>query len=181
MLLNQSAVSMAKRIRNRQVSSVELMEAHLAQIRRINPQINAVVEVLAGEAMAAAQQADAKLSAGKPCGPLHGVPFSIKDSIDVQGTKCTAGTLGRKNAAPAEHDATLVARLRAAGAIPIAKTNLPDLLFAYESDNYIYGRTNNPYDLARTSGGSSGGEAALIAACGSPLGLGSDAAGSVRL
>lgn len=181
MLLHQSAVSMAKRIRNREISSVELIEAHLAQIGKINPQINAVVELLADPAMRAAEQADAKLAAGEPCGPLHGVPFSIKDSIDVEGTKCTAGTLGRKNAAAAERDATLVARLRAAGGIPIAKTNLPDLLFAYESDNYIYGRTNNPYDLERTSGGSSGGEAALIAACGSPLGLGSDAAGSVRL
>ena len=94
---------------------------------------------------------------------------------------CTAGTLGLKSAPASTRDATLVARLRAAGAIPIARTNLPDLLFAFESDNLIYGRTNNPYDLSRTSGGSSGGEAALIAACGSPFGLGSDAAGSVRL
>src|SRR5437868_8033023 len=107
--------------------------------------------------------------------------FLSKDSIDVQGTKCTAGTLGRKNAGPAKQDATLVHRLRAAGAIPIAKTNLPDLLFAYETDNFIYGRTNNPYNLECTAGGSSGGESALIAACGSPLGLGSDAAGSVRV
>jgi amidase len=99
----------------------------------------------------------------------------------VEGTVCTAGTLGRKSAAPSIEDATVVARLRAAGAIPIARTNLPDLLFAFESDNLIRGRTNNPYDFSRTSGGSSGGEAALIAACGSPFGLGSDAAGSVRL
>src|SRR5581483_1191735 len=90
-------------------------------------------------------------------------------------------TWGRRNAPVAARDATVVTRLRAAGAIPIARTNLPDLLFAFESDNLIFGRTNNPYDLGRTSGGSSGGEAALIAACGSPLGLGSDAAGSVRV
>ena len=105
----------------------------------------------------------------------------MKDSIELAGTVCTAGTLGRAAAAPSAEDATLVARLRAAGAIPIARTNLPDLLFAFESDNLIFGPTNNPYDLSRTSGGSSGGEAALIAACGSPLGLGSDAAGSVRV
>src|SRR5262249_42386647 len=95
--------------------------------------------------------------------------------------RCTAGTAGRANASPAARDATLVARLREAGAIPIARTNLPDLLFAFESDNLLHGRTNNPYDISCTSGGSSGGEAALIAACGSPFGLGSDAAGSVRV
>lgn len=172
---------MARMIRERKISSVELIGVHLEQIRKVNPAINAVVELLEEPALRQAKAADAKLARGEPCGPLHGVPISIKDSIDVQGTKCTAGTLGRKHAAPAERDATLVQRLRAAGAIPIAKTNLPDLLFAFETDNLIYGRTNNPYDLARTSGGSSGGESALIAACGSPLGLGSDCAGSVRV
>lgn len=172
---------MARRIREREISSIELIGAHLEQIRRFNPAINAVVNLLEEPAMREAEAADVKLARGEPCGPLHGVPVSIKDSIDVRGTKCTAGTWGRKNAARAERDATVVQRLRAAGAIPIAKTNLPDLLFAFESDNLIYGRTNNPYDLTRTPGGSSGGESALIAACGSPLGLGSDAAGSVRV
>src|SRR4029077_189571 len=105
----------------------------------------------------------------------------IKDSIEVAGRVCTAGTMGRAAASPPTEDATLVARLKGAGAIPIARTNLPDMLFAFESDNLLFGATNNPYDVTRTSGGSSGGEAALIAACGSPLGLGSDAAGSVRL
>ncbi len=172
---------MARMVRERQVSSVELLQAHFDQIRRVNPAINAVVDLIEEAALQEAEAADAKLARGEPCGPLHGVPFSIKDSIEVQGRKCTAGTWGRRNAAPAERDATVVRRLRAAGAIPIAKTNLPDLLFAFESDNLIYGRTNNPYEPARTSGGSSGGESALIAACGSPLGLGSDAAGSVRV
>ncbi len=172
---------MAKMIRTREISSVELVTAHLEQIQRVNPAINAVVDLLADSALRAAQTADAQLAAGEPCGPLHGVPVSIKDSIDVAGTKCTAGTIGRRDAPPAEKDATLVHRLRTAGAIPIAKTNLPDLLFAFETDNLIYGRSNNPYDLERTPGGSSGGESALIAACGSPLGLGSDAAGSVRV
>lgn len=172
---------MARLIHGRKVSSTELVSAQLEHIRKINPQINAVVDLLEESALEQATRADGVLARGQPCGPLHGVPISIKDSIDVRGTKCTAGTLGRKSAAPAENDATLVAQLRQSGAIPIAKTNLPDLLFAFETDNLIYGRTNNPYDVTRTAGGSSGGESALIAACGSPLGLGSDAAGSVRV
>lgn len=172
---------MADKIRSRQITSVELIEAHLARIAEINPSLGAVVATLADSARREAEEADHQLASGAPCGPLHGVPVSIKDSIDVAGFITTAGTLGRKNAEPAREDATLVRRLRAAGAIPIAKTNLPDLLFSFESDNLIFGRTSNPYDLARTSGGSSGGEAALIAAGGSPLGLGSDSAGSVRL
>jgi amidase len=147
----------------------------------VNPRLNAVVEVMEESARAAAVEADERLARGEAAGPFHGVPFSIKDSLDVAGTRTTAGTLGLANAAISGCDATLVARLRAAGAIPLAKTNLPDLLFAFESDNLIFGRTNNPYDHTRTCGGSSGGEAALIAACGSPFGLGSDAAGSVRL
>jgi amidase len=172
---------MARLIRTGEISSVELVKVHIEQIQKINPAINAVTELLSESALKAAQIADEQIASGELGGPLHGVPVSIKDSIDVAGTKCTAGTLGRKNCEPAKQDATLVKRLRTAGAIPFCKTNLPDLLFAYESDNLIYGRTKNPYDLERTPGGSSGGESALIAACGSPLGLGSDAAGSVRL
>ena len=180
-VLNRSATAMAKSIRSGEISSAELVTAHLERIAQVNPAINAVVEALADSAMKQAEEADRQLAAGEETGPLHGVPFSVKDSIDVAGTRCTAGTLGRRNAEAAERDATLVARLRVAGAIPIAKTNLPDLLFSFESDNLIYGRTNNPYDLTRTPGGSSGGESALIATCGSPLGLGSDCAGSVRV
>jgi amidase len=172
---------MAQMIRGKEISSVELVTAHVQQIGQINPALNAVVEQLTDAALIGARQADEKIAAGESCGPLHGVPISIKDSIDVQGMKTTAGTLGRRNAAPAQGDATLVRRLRAAGAIPLAKTNLPDLLFSFESDNLIYGRSNNPYDVTRTPGGSSGGESALIAACGSPLGLGTDCAGSVRI
>jgi amidase len=176
-LLALSAVGQARLIRERQIGSLELIDAYLARIEEINPTLNAVTEVLAECARAAARKADKS----SPIGLLHGVPFSIKDSIEVAGTVATAGTIGRRAAELSTADATLVARLRAAGAIPIAKTNLPDLLFAFESENLIFGRTNNPYDHARTSGGSSGGEAALIAACGSPMGLGSDCAGSVRL
>jgi amidase len=159
---------MARMIRAGEIPAAQLVAAHREQIRGINPRLNAVVELLEGSPVAGS-------------GPLAGVPFSVKDSIDVRGVRTTAGTLARRSAAPAEADATLVRRLRAAGGIPIAKTNLPDLLFSFESDNLIFGRTNNPYDLARTPGGSSGGEAALIAACGSPLGLGSDCLGSVRV
>ena len=157
------------------------MTAQLDQIKRVNPKINAAVEILSETALEEAREADDALGRGDDAGPLHGVPVSIKDSIDVRGVRTTAGTWGRRDAPAAECDATLVQRLRYAGAIPIAKTNLPDLLFAYESDNLIFGRTNNPYAPDRTAGGSSGGESALIAACGSPLGLGSDAAGSVRI
>src|SRR5689334_21436818 len=172
---------MANMIRQREISSVELITAHLERVQQVNPSINAVTDPLADSALLQAQAADRMLEAGDACGSLHGVPFSIKDSIDLEGRTTTAGTIGRKHAPPALQDATLVQRLRAAGAIPIAKTNLPDLLFAFETDNFIFGRSNNPYDVMRTPGGSSGGESALIAACGSPLGLGSDAAGSVRL
>lgn len=176
-VLALSGTQQARLIRQGAISSVELIGAELARIDEINPALNAAVEILRQSALAAARRTDEN----KRCGPLAGVPFSIKDSIEVEGTVCSAGTLGYRDRPPSARDATLVARLRAAGAIPVARTNLPDLLFAFESDNLIFGRTNNPYDVTRTSGGSSGGEAALIAACGSPFGLGSDAAGSVRL
>jgi len=171
---------MAQLIRERSISSTELVRAHLDKIAQVNPRINATVEVFTERAMKDAAAADQRIAAGE-ARSLEGLPFSVKDSIEIEGAVCTAGTIGREHAPPATRDATLVARLRSAGAIPIARTNLPDLLFAFESDNLLFGRTNNPYDLTRTSGGSSGGEAALIASCGSPLGLGSDAAGSVRV
>src|ERR1039458_1350735 len=180
-ILRYSATRQASLVRQRQVSSRELVAAHLERISNVDPKLHATVEILAERALAEANSADVALTRGEAVGALHGVPFSIKDSIELAGTVCTAGTLGRSGAAASTEDATLVSRLRAAGAIPIARTNLPDLLFAFETDNLLFGRTNNPYDLARTSGGSSGGEAALIASCGSPMGLGSDAAGSVRL
>jgi amidase len=160
--VKESAKQQFQMLRERKISPEELVEIHRKQIDRVNPVINAIVAQASWPAQA-------------------GVPFSVKDSIEVAGTRCTAGTLGRKDAPIDTEDAALVKMLRAAGAVPIAKTNLPDLLFSFESDNFVFGRTNNPYDLARTSGGSSGGEAALIAACGSPWGLGSDAAGSVRI
>lgn len=180
-ILALSGLAQARLIREGRISSQELVEAHLERIAHVNPRLNAAVEVLAETARAGARAADERRARGGILGPLDGAPFSIKDSIEVAGTSCSAGTLGLRHAPPSSTDATLVARLRAAGAIPIARTNLPDLLFAFESDNLIHGRTNNPYDESRTSGGSSGGEAALMASCASPFGLGSDAAGSVRL
>ncbi|HJT87239.1 MAG TPA: amidase, partial [Bryobacteraceae bacterium] len=180
-ILQLSAGRQAALIRERRISSVELVTAHLQQIDTVNPAIHAAVDVLAERALAMAAATDEATARGQEAGPLTGVPFSVKDSIEVEGTRCTAGTFGRRNAAKSTFDAEVVRRLRQAGGIPIAKTNLPDLLFAFETDNLLYGATRNPYGLERTCGGSSGGEAALIAACGSPCGLGSDAAGSVRL
>jgi amidase len=180
-ILAFSGTRQAALIRDGELTSRALVEAHLARIDEVNPVLNAAVEVLRDSALLEAEIVDRRRAAGEPMRPLEGVPFSIKDSIEVEGTVCSAGTMGFRNAKPSKQDATLVARLRSAGAIPLARTNLPDLLFSFESDNLIYGRTNNPYDHMRTSGGSSGGEAALIAACGSPFGLGSDAAGSVRV
>ncbi len=179
-ILRRSGTQQARLIREGALSSVELVSAHLKRIDEVNPKLNAVVEILREPALDAAKEVDRRHAAGETMRPLEGVPFSVKDSIEVEGTVCSAGTVGFQNRAKSKKDATLVARLRDAGAIPTARTNLPDLLFAFESDNLIFGRTNNPYDLTRTCGGSSGGEAALIAACGSPFGLGSDAAGSVR-
>ncbi len=180
-MLTISASEMARLVHARKLSSCELVEMHLRRIRESAGSLNAAVEVFADEALTAAFEADALIADGKTLGPLHGIPFSVKDSIDVKGHRTTAGTVGFRSRRVADEDATVVSRLRQAGGIPIAKTNLPDLLFAYESDNLLFGRTNNPYDLERTPGGSSGGESALISACGSPFGLGSDAAGSVRV
>jgi amidase len=180
-ILSASGTRQARLIRDGEISAVELVALHLARIDEINPSLNAVVEVLRESALQEARAVDRRRESGEPLRIFEGVPFSVKDSIEVEGTVCSAGTLGFRNAPPARQDATLVGRLRAAGAIPLARTNLPDLLFAFETDNLICGRTNNPHDPSRTCGGSSGGEAALIAASGSPFGLGSDAAGSVRL
>jgi amidase len=179
-LIFASAASLAQAIRNKHVSSREAVETFLQRIDTINPILNSVVQVRADAALADALLADETLARGDPIGPLHGVPFTIKDTYDVAGMICTCGTKGRA-ASVAQQDAVAVARLRAAGGIALGLTNLPEFLLAYETDNLVYGRTNNPYDLARTPGGSSGGEAATIAAGGSPLGLGTDSGGSIRV
>lgn len=179
-LIYASAVALAKAIRNRDVSSEEVVNTYLKRIEEVNPSLNAVVQLTADMALTQARAADKRLLRGEIVGPLHGVPMTIKDSIETAGVVCTGGTKGRGNFIPLR-DATVVARLRSAGAILLGKTNLPELSLAYETDNLIYGRTNNPYDLSRTPGGSSGGEAAIIAVGGSPFGLGADMAGSIRV
>jgi amidase len=178
-LIFASARALAQAIRAKQVSSSEVVQACLERIAAVNPRLNAVVQVTAEAARAQARAADAALARGEVWGPLHGVPVTIKDSLDTAGVISTGGMDGRRAYVPIE-DATAVARLRAAGAILLGKTNTPELTLSIETDNLIYGRTNNPYDPALTPGGSSGGEAALIAAGGSPLGLGSDSGGSIR-
>jgi amidase len=179
-LTDLSASELATRIARGEVSAVEVVEVHIARIEQVNSKLNAVVAKRYEAAHAEAQEADRRQAKGEPLGPLHGVPITIKDAFETAGVISTGGTKGRAGYAPSQ-DATAVARLRAAGAIILGKTNLPELSLAFESDNLIYGRTNNPYDLSRTPGGSSGGEAAIIAAGGSPLGLGTDAAGSLRV
>jgi amidase len=179
-LTDLSAAALAAMIARGDVSAVEVVEAHIARIEQVNPKLNAVVAKRYEAARNEAQEADRRRAKGEPLGPLHGVPVTVKDAFDTAGVISSGGTKGRATHIPAQ-DATAVARLRAAGAIILGKTNLPELSLAFESDNLIYGRTNNPYDLSRTPGGSSGGEAAIIAAGGSPLGLGTDAAGSLRV
>jgi len=179
-LIYASATALAKAIREKKVSAEEVVTAHLRRIEAVNPKLNAVVQLTAAAARAQAREADAALARGEIKGPLHGVPITVKDLFETAGVVCAAGTKGRAAFVPTQ-DATIVARLRAAGAIILGKTNVPELGIAPETDNMVYGRTNNPYDLTRTPGGSSGGEAAIIAAGGSPLGLGSDFGGSIRL
>jgi aspartyl-tRNA(Asn)/glutamyl-tRNA(Gln) amidotransferase subunit A len=163
----------------RQVSAVEVMQAHLDRIAAVNPKINAVMTLLAEQGLAAARAADEAVAAGDAVGPLHGVPFTVKDSLDVAGVVTTRGSTLFRDHVPAV-DATAVARLRTAGGIPLGKTNLPEFSYWTETDNLLIGRSRNPWDGERTPGGSSGGESAAIAAGMSPLGVGSDVAISVR-
>ena len=173
-----SAVEVAAAIRAGEVSSVEVVEACLRRIEVVNPPINAVVR-LADDALDVARAADAARRRGASLGPLHGVPFTIKDSLDTAGVVTTAGTVGWATRVP-DRDATVVARLKAAGGILLGKTNTPEFTWANEADNLVYGRTSNPYDLDRSSGGSSGGSAAIVAAGGSPFDIGSDTGDSIR-
>ena len=178
-----SLIDMAEGVRARKFSPVELVDAHLSRIHELNPKLNAFVVVDSQGARDRAVLAEAALSSNaksQSVGPLHGVPISIKSSIDVVGLPCECGSFLRKGNVPSE-DAPLVKRLRSAGAIILGNTNVPEFLMAYETDNLLYGRTNNPWDLLRTPGGSSGGEAAAIAAGCSAGGVGSDGGGSIRI
>jgi amidase len=174
------AARLAGAIARRDLSSREAVDACLAAIDAVNGELNAVVQLVPERARAEAAAADDRQVAGEPLGPLHGVPVTIKDCFATDGIITTVGTTGLRSYVPDSDDVT-VARLREAGAIVVGKTNCPEFLMGFESDNLVYGRTVNPFDAAYTCGGSSGGEAAIVAAGASPLGLGSDSGGSLRV
>jgi aspartyl-tRNA(Asn)/glutamyl-tRNA(Gln) amidotransferase subunit A len=177
-LYYQDASTLASMIRSREISPVEVIKAHLERIEALNPDINAIVTI-ADNALEAAKVAEAAVLSGKELGPLHGVPFTVKDSIDTAGILTQRGSPIFRGRIP-KSDATSVARMKKAGGILLGKSNLPEFSYWIESDNLLSGRSNNPWDLTRTPGGSSGGESAAIASGMSPLGLGTDLAISVR-
>jgi len=179
-LVYSSVASISKAIRSGRFTSQEVVKAYLDRIDAINPHINAVVTLVAEKALEEARQADDELANGNLRGILHGVPMTIKDSFDTAGVVSTAGTLGRKSFVPQE-DATVVARLKAAGAILLGKTNTPEFTMSYDTRNLLFGFTKNPYDLSKSPGGSSGGAASIVASGGSPFDMGSDTGGSIRL
>ena len=173
------AAELATRIRARDVSSREVVQAHLDRIETVNPKLNAVTAVLAETALAAADAADAMVRSGAAPGPLCGVPMTVKENMDVAGSATTFGLAMLRNAI-AKEDGPLVASLRAAGAIPIGRTNMPEFGARWHTQNALWGATRNPWSAEHTPGASSGGEAAALAAGLSPLGLGNDGAGSLR-
>lgn len=179
-ILNLSAKQLAQRIAKREISPLECVEAHIQQIEKVNPSLNALVEDDFAEARRTAQAQTEKLIQTQELPPLYGVPFTVKEMLAYKDFKSTAGSIHRKDYRRSE-DASILARLRQAGGIPLGTTNVPELGFWFETFNPVYGRTNNPYDVNRTPGGSSGGEGALIASGASPFGLGSDIGGSVRI
>jgi|SRR5579871_783960 len=178
-LFRLSALTLADMIAKKKVSSREVIEAHLERIAKINPKLNAIVRVLDKEARAAADAADKKVASGGPLGPLHGVPITVKENIDMAGLPTTQGVPALAEAI-APLDAPEVERMRAAGAIPIGRTNLPDFAFRVHTDSSLHGLTRNPWNRERTTAGSSGGEGAALASGMSPLGLGNDIGGSLR-
>ncbi|HLI33450.1 MAG TPA: amidase, partial [Terriglobia bacterium] len=175
-----SAAEIAARIRSRKFSPQEAIHAHLKRIEKLNPRLNALIYVDRDRALKAAQEAERAVMKGLPLGPLHGVPITIKSSVEVAGWPWEAGTRLRAGLR-GSIDAPLVERLKRAGAILLGSTNAPEFLMAYETNNLLYGRTHNPWDLNRTPGGSSGGESAAIAAGLSAGGVGSDGGGSIRI
>jgi amidase len=164
-------------VRTGKVSAVELAQAHIQQVKRVNPLLNAIVDFDPERVLAQARALDAAKSQR---GVLHGLPVTVKSSISTAGYLCEIGSTIHRGDIPSE-DAPVVARFRSAGALILGTTNCPEFLMAYETDNLLHGRTSNPWDLERSPGGSSGGESAAIAACMSAAGLGSDSGGSVRL
>jgi aspartyl-tRNA(Asn)/glutamyl-tRNA(Gln) amidotransferase subunit A len=175
----RDATELARLIRTKEISPVEVIKVHLDRIEMVNPKVNAVVTLMRDNAVNAAKAAEKAVMNGDVLGPLHGVPFSIKDALDTAGVLTQRGSRLFAGNVPAQ-DATSVARFKAAGGIPLMKSNLPEFSAWTETDNLVTGRTNNPWNLERTPGGSSGGESAAIAAGMSPIGIGSDVAISVR-
>jgi amidase len=178
-LWGKGAVEMAAMIRAREASSREIVQAHLDRVEAVNPHVNAIVRLLPEQALAAAELADRMVADGAALGPLHGVPCTVKENIDLAGTPTTQAVPALAEAV-APVDAPQVERLRAAGAIPIGRTNLPDFGLRVHTDSALHGLTRNPWNPQRSAGGSSGGEAAALATGMSPLGLGNDLGGSLR-
>ena len=178
-LCEMSAVELAGRLARKEVSAREVMSAHLAQIDRVNPKVNAIVTLLAEQAMAAAAKADDAIMRGDPIGVLHGLPVAHKDLVDTAGIRTTYGSPFFRDHVPT-HDALIVTRIRAAGAIAVGKTNTPEFGAGSQTFNTVFGPTRNPYDVTRTCGGSSGGAATAVAARMLPIADGSDAGGSLR-
>jgi amidase len=178
-LTELSATEIIRQIQAKKITVSQVTEAFIARINEVNSSINAIHQFDQQRILLEAERADKELQLGKHIGRLYGLPITIKDALHVKGFKASKGFPGFLAAASTQ-DATVVDRLRAEGVIILGMTNVPELLLSYETDNSIYGRTNNPYDLSRTPGGSSGGEAALIATGGSVVGIGTDAGGSVR-
>ncbi|MFX0205540.1 MAG: amidase [Candidatus Hodarchaeota archaeon] len=179
-IINLTASELAQKIAKKEFSVQEVIEAHIKRIEEVDKQLNAVCVPLFEEARSYAFKADKDIAEGKTVGPLHGVPITIKEQFAVAGTETNLGVPNQRGK-KTNKDGPLVARLRQAGAIILGKTNVMMTLAGWESDNPVYGRTNNPWDLNRSPGGSSGGECAIIAARGSPWGLGGDFGGSIRL
>jgi len=178
-LTSLTATELATMIRERRVSSQEVLEAHLKQIAKVNPSVNAIVSLDEDRARKRSEEADNDLANGKVWGPLHGVPVTIKDVFETEGLRTTSSFKPLASYVP-KQDATVVARLRAAGAIIMGKTNAPELAGDEQTNSPLFGRTNNPWNLERTPGGSSGGSATAVASGMSPLDIGSDIGGSVR-
>jgi aspartyl-tRNA(Asn)/glutamyl-tRNA(Gln) amidotransferase subunit A len=175
-----SAADLAAWVRKKQVSPVEVTDAFLARIEKINPQLNAYVTVTADLARVAAQRAEAAIMAGATCGPLHGVPFSIKDLVFTAGVRTTGGSQVFRDFVP-EQDSLVVSRLKTAGGIMLGKTNTPEFGYKGTTENLLFGATRNPWALAKTPGGSSGGAGAATAAGLAPLSIGTDGGGSIRI
>jgi aspartyl-tRNA(Asn)/glutamyl-tRNA(Gln) amidotransferase subunit A len=173
------ATELARRIRRREISPVEALAEHRERIGRLNPGLNALVTE-APDAEEQAREAENAILRGEELGPLHGIPFTVKDTFDTEGVRTTRGSRLFDDHVP-ERDATVVARARAAGGIFLGKTNTPELALWWETANLVFGRTSNPHDAGRSSGGSSGGEAVAVATGMSSLGIGSDLGGSIRL